>query len=251
MRFVAASLQLVRPPNLMEATLARLTEAIVSGELQAGQRLVENDLSAQLGISRAPLREALRTLAKEGLVEMRRGRGAMVASPTADDIEHLILFRALVEGAAARLIAFQRDPQVLGRLRAVLGDLQKACARRASETFLKHVWNFHGTLCVESGNPYLFQAWSIAGNRTRLYLQRAVQSIDLEAALQNHRAILKAVEEAEPAEAESIVKSLIIRLAYELLGREIPQSIDDYVNRRYKVASTAGRPLDARRRRKA
>jgi len=228
-------LRLVRPPSLVEAAVARLTDAIVSGEFKAGQRLVEIDLAAMLGISRAPLREALRTLSKEGLVEMRRGRGAVVASPTDDDV-------------AARLIAFHRDKRVLGHLTAILGQLEEASARGRHDTFLKHVWNFHGVLCAESGNPFLMQAWGIAGNVTRLYLQRAVSRIDLAAALSNHRAIHRAVHTMQPAEAESVVRSLIIRLAYELLGREIPLSIGDYVNPRYKVASTTGEPKAAKRR---
>ncbi|MEA3194701.1 MAG: hypothetical protein QOD26_3034 [Betaproteobacteria bacterium] len=241
-------LRLVRPPSLVEAAVARLTDAIVSGEFKAGQRLVEIDLAAMLGISRAPLREALRTLSKEGLVEMRRGRGAIVASPTDDEVEHMILFRALVEGAAARLIAFHRDKRVLSHLTAILGQLEEASARGRHDAFLKHVWNFHGVLCAESGNPFLAQAWGIAGNVTRLYLQRAVSRIDLAAALSNHRAIHRAVCTMQPAEAESMVRSLIIRLAYELLGREVPQSIGDYVNPRYKAASTtSGEPKPAKR----
>ena len=71
----------------------------------ASMPLPEHPDVRYLGYVDEPTREALRALANEGLVHIRRSRGAVVASPTADDIEHLILFRALVEGAAARLIA--------------------------------------------------------------------------------------------------------------------------------------------------
>lgn len=222
-------LTLDRPPSLTEAAVERLTDAIMSGHLKAGQRLIENEISAMLGISRAPLREALRALAKGGLVEIRRSRGAVVASPTADDIEHLVVFRALVEGAAARFIAFHRDRKVLKRLSAIIDEMKDAHRQNEGEMFLKHVWNFHGSMCADSGNPFLLQAWSIAGNLTRLYLQRAVPKINFDVVLANNRAILQSLEKSEPAEAESLVRSLIIRLAYQLIDREIPDSIGEYV----------------------
>jgi DNA-binding GntR family transcriptional regulator len=236
---VSVALKISRPPSLVEAAAERLTDAIVRGELKAGQRLIENDLSASLGISRAPLREALRTLASEGLVEIRRSRGAVVASPTDDDIEHLILFRSLVEGAAARLVAFRRDARVLDSLAVVLRRMEAAARRGDARALLGEVIEFHGCLCHESGNPYLLQAWGIAGNLTRLYLQRAMATIDLEAALINHRSILRALRESSPEEAESFVRSVILDLAYDLLGREMPRSIRGYVDRRYKAASAA------------
>jgi DNA-binding GntR family transcriptional regulator len=246
---MSAALKIVRPPSLVEAATERLTDAIVRGELKAGQRLIENDLSASLGISRAPLREALRTLAGEGLVEIRRSRGAVVASPTDDDLEHLILFRSLVEGAAARLVAFRRDPRVLESLTGILKQMEAAARRNDALALLGSVLDFHGCLCRESGNPYLLQAWGIAGNLTRLYLQRAVATIDLEAALINHRSILRTLRESTPDEAESFVRSVIIDLAYDLLGREMPRSIRGYVDRRYKAASAAKDKVRTPRRR--
>lgn len=238
------TLALDRPPSLTEAAIERLASAIVSGHFKSGQRLVEHELSERLGISRAPLREALRALAKEGLVEIRRSRGAVVASPTADDIEDLVVFRALVEGAAARFVAFHREPKVLKRLGEIFAGMADAHRRKDRQTFLRHVWDFHGTLCAGSQNPFLLQSWNIAGNLTRLYLQRAVPTINYEAVLANNRDILHALERASPAEAESLVRSLIIRLAYQLIEREIPASIQEYVTR--PLASPA-----ARRKRKA
>jgi DNA-binding GntR family transcriptional regulator len=233
------SFLLNRAPSLTEAAIDRLAAAIVSGHFKAGQRLIENELSEMLGISRAPLREALRALAKEGLVEIRRSRGAVVASPTADDIEHLVVFRALVEGAAARFVAFRRDRDVLKRLGAIFASMEHAHRRNDGQTFLQHVWEFHGSLCAESQNPFLLQSWNIAGNLTRLYLQRAVPTINFEAVLANNRAILHALESESPAKAEALVRSLIIRLAYQLIEREIPASIREYVTRPLAAAAPA------------
>jgi DNA-binding GntR family transcriptional regulator len=91
---------LVRNASVAATELIR--EAIVDGRLKPGQRLKEEDLARQLGISRTPVREALLMLQVEGLIEATPNRGATVRVHTPDDLEDLYALRALLEGHAAR-----------------------------------------------------------------------------------------------------------------------------------------------------
>ena len=88
-------------PSLVDMTARRLRAEILSGDLEPGQRLVEEQIRRRFAISRAPLREALRTLANQGLVEQLPRRGARVTQLTPTDIAELFDLRGLLEHHAA------------------------------------------------------------------------------------------------------------------------------------------------------
>ena len=102
-RIVQERAPLVR--NASAAATELIREAIVDGRLPPGQRLKEEELARELGISRTPVREALLILQTEGLVDAAPNRGAVVRSHDADDLEDLYQLRALLEGYAARRAA--------------------------------------------------------------------------------------------------------------------------------------------------
>src|SRR5438093_12342821 len=95
----------VRRGTLKEQLLDSLRRAIASGAFPPGQRLVEGDLATQLGVSRAPIREAIGHLLQEGLVEVRGGRGIFVRSLTARDAREIYTLRAALETLAATMLA--------------------------------------------------------------------------------------------------------------------------------------------------
>src|SRR5207248_2404880 len=92
-------------PTVREVAYRRLRQLIVDGTLPPGQRIFENELADQLGISRTPLREALRQLETEGLVKPSARRGAIVSGLSAPEMEEEFLIRATLEGLAIRLAA--------------------------------------------------------------------------------------------------------------------------------------------------
>src|SRR6201989_3643555 len=108
-----------RPAPLREAVYDALGEMIITAELQPGQHLVENDLAAQLGVSRQPVREALQRMQTEGWVDLRPALGAFVHIPTEDEADQLLAARTLLETESARLAAEHATPeqvQALGGL---------------------------------------------------------------------------------------------------------------------------------------
>src|SRR5919199_1225673 len=90
---------------LRERARAGIREAIASGELQPGDQIVETAMAAKIGVSRSPVREALRRLEQQGLVEAIPNRGTFVAALDEADVEEIVLLRGALEGLAARLAA--------------------------------------------------------------------------------------------------------------------------------------------------
>ena len=99
---------------------------ILDGKLRPGERLVEDRLSAELGVSRVPVREALRELSAEGLVRIERNRGASVTEVTPAMVAELVEVRALLEGLNARLAAQRHDPEIVRQLGEVLKQIGRA-----------------------------------------------------------------------------------------------------------------------------
>lgn len=224
--------KLTRPQPLTEAAAEHIGEAILGGVLKPGDRIVETELSDRLGISRAPLREALRDLASTGLVELKPGKGAYVAKPTADTMEQMVVFRALIEGAAMRLLAAKRDPGALQRLQAACDAVAQAHAGGDYALFLARHWQFHRALCEESGNQFMLQSLDAVSKLIRLYNQMAVgQSIDASAVVRNNKCFMQILRDGDPDEAEQLLRSQIIRMAYQLLDRPLPAALVGYVTR--------------------
>src|SRR5258705_11459040 len=99
-----------RPAPLREAVYDALVEMIITAELQSGEHLVENDLAAQLGVSRQPVREALQRMQTEGWVDLRPPLGAFVHVPTGDEAHQLLAARTLLETESPRLAAKHTTP---------------------------------------------------------------------------------------------------------------------------------------------
>jgi DNA-binding GntR family transcriptional regulator len=223
-------LSLDRPPSLTEIAAERLATAIVNGRFQPGERLVETALSADFGISRAPVREALRALASEGLVEIRQNRGTFVAKPSLADLESMVLFRGIIEGAAIRLLANRRDENVIATLEKLAVDMEKANNSYRHQDFLRAHWEFHRYITTSCGNKYLERSWNAVSNLIRLYHSLAVgTTIDRDIVLGNNRAFIRALKEPPPEAAEELLRSQIIHVAYRLIGVPIPAAVRAYV----------------------
>jgi DNA-binding GntR family transcriptional regulator len=148
-----------RPPLVRNASVAAtelIREAIVDGRLAPGQRLKEEELARELGISRTPVREALLVLQSEGLVAAEPNRGATVRAHDAEDLDDLYQLRALLEGYAARRAASRITPQALTVLRescerfdALSGDAEDL------RELVRENLVFHSTILESAGSRRL------------------------------------------------------------------------------------------------
>lgn len=137
-----------------------LTEAILDGSLENGQKLIETDLQQMFGISRSPLREAIRDLEKKGLVTIVPRRGAFVRRVTVKDIEDIFPVRANLEALAARIAHARINADDLVEMRATLEKM--TAAQQQGNT--KHYWrrhaDFHEIFIHASGNDVLIETLS-------------------------------------------------------------------------------------------
>lgn len=116
-------------PSLHTIVVERVRDLIVDGTIPAGERINEVRLCGQLGVSRTPLREALKVLASEGLVELTRHRGAMVAVFSQTEIRDMIMLMSRLEAFAAEIAVRRLDDDAMARLRAMHDGMVEAFER--------------------------------------------------------------------------------------------------------------------------
>lgn len=162
--------------SLVHEELRRL---ILSGELPPGSRLVEDHLATRLGVSRNPVREAIRVLSAEGFVEVLPRRGATVASMGAAEVEELFDVRVALESLGARLAARHVTPGVARQLQEVLEAAERATADGQQAELVDLNARFHDAVIEAGGNAYLTMVAQPVLHRARWVYQ---QSLDVRAA---------------------------------------------------------------------
>lgn len=130
-------------PSLHKLVVERVRDLIVDGTLPAGQRINEVQLCGQLGVSRTPLREALKVLASEGLVELSRNRGAIVAVLSEREIRDMIMLMSRLEAFAAETVVRRLNPAALAELEARHAAILEAFERGDRQAYFKLNQGFH------------------------------------------------------------------------------------------------------------
>ena len=140
---------------LREAVCETLRDAIRKGILEPGERLMEVQLADELGISRTPVREAIRKLEQEGYVIMMPRRGTYVADISAGDIKEIFEIRSALESLAAGLAARRIEPDELETLQNLLIEIEGYIAKNDIEKIVETDIKFHGLLYKVSRNERL------------------------------------------------------------------------------------------------
>lgn len=146
----------------------QLRRLILTGRHKPGDRLVEDRLSAQLGVSRVPIREALRTLAAEGLVDLPPRRGASVAAVSTGVARDLVEVRATLEGLNARLAARHHEDAIIAQLRQVLEEGNGAARSGNVDDLVRLNAAFHDKLAEAGRNGILWDIMRTLRERTGL-----------------------------------------------------------------------------------
>jgi DNA-binding GntR family transcriptional regulator len=188
----AASISEIRGEPLSAIVLRTLREAIVEGRMAPGEPVVEAQLSKQLGVSRAPLREALRTLENEGLVVSEPWRGAIVAPLTERGVNELQAFRRLLEVFAAEQVLDREDADITS-LNALVAEMER-CAEAGDLVCMNQAdVQFHTRIVEMSGNRLLLDIWrSYVSPIRRALALRNRENSDLESIVTMHRTLVAA-----------------------------------------------------------
>jgi DNA-binding GntR family transcriptional regulator len=192
---------------LYEDVADRLREQIFAKQLAPGSWLDEQSLADQFGISRTPMREAIKVLASEGLVTIKMRRGAYVTEIAKNDLEQIFTILSLLEGEAAKQAASKASEEELNQLDYWHHRLEKAAADRDIEQFFEINGKFHELIQDIAGNRWMNGV--IADLRKVLKLHRR-DSLTSTGRLQNslleHREILKALLKRDQIGAETAMR---------------------------------------------
>ncbi|MCC6222049.1 MAG: GntR family transcriptional regulator [Thermoleophilia bacterium] len=167
----------VRPPQLWEAVLERIRAAVLGGELPAGAKLVEAELAERFGTSRGPVREAIRELAREGLVVELPRRGTVVSTLTARDLAEVYAVREALELGAAKSAVARASDARLSALGTHLDAMERARESRADHLEVAaHDLAFHRALVELAGNARMSAIEEQMLAQTALLLRTAAEA---------------------------------------------------------------------------
>jgi DNA-binding GntR family transcriptional regulator len=152
---------------MSHAIVERLSEAIVSGRLKPGAPIVQSQLAAELGVSRAPLREALNKLEEEGLVVNVPYKGTIVSLLDRRDVEELRSLRLVMEQFAASLLIEHVTDGDLAALEQIFDEMKDAAQRGVEEDFDVADLKFHSKIFELSRHGLLFEIWKMYAKRFR------------------------------------------------------------------------------------
>lgn len=190
---------------LRDIVFNSLRKAILKGELEPGERLMEKQLAEKMGVSRTPIREAIRKLELEGLVIMVPRKGAEVAMITRQDIKDVLEVRAALESLAVKLACQRMEKQSLNELMAVNDAFMGAARRGDVETVIKKDVEFHDAIYSATNNGKL--VGMINNLQEQIYRFRVEyirQMSDFDTLMAEHEEIVTAIAGHQSDKAQEI-----------------------------------------------
>jgi len=195
---------------LRELVFEAIREAIISGHLKPGERLMEIQLAEELGVSRTPVREAIRKLEQEGLVVMVPRKGAYVADISMKDIAEVFEIRGALEGLAAELAAERATEEELERLERLLVAIGECIERQDVDGMIEKDTEFHDLLFSASHNERLVQILSLLREQIQRFRSRTLARVErMKVALEEHKAIVEALGRRDSELARSLAEAHI------------------------------------------
>jgi DNA-binding GntR family transcriptional regulator len=187
-----------------------ILQRIVSGEYPPGSRLVETRIAQELGVSQAPVREALRDLEQLGCIVHEPFRGCSVRAFSADELLEAFPVRAALEALAARLAAERISEQELLRLAELLETMREAARRGDAHGQSQANASFHATIVRAARNVTLERQWALLEPFSRTFLTVSQPGLDLLALSERHIPILDALRARDPdAAADAMHRHLM------------------------------------------
>lgn len=191
----------------------KIRNKIVTGKILGGERLVENRLSEELGVSRIPVREALRLLASEGFVSIEPRKGATVSQLSTTQVREMLEVRATLEGLNAQLAASRRDPEQIAELTKIL-EMGSKLAKSDDDIadFIIQNNRFHEALGRVANNTLLQEMMRPLRDRTAM-LFTVSDSNQIIRSWEEHENILKAVISGDAELASLLAKRHVYNAA--------------------------------------
>ncbi len=195
---------------LRDVVFGNLRERIITGELQPGQRLMEIQLSNEMGVSRTPVREAIRKLHAEGLVIMNARKGAIVAPINAQDLQELLEIRKALETLACRLATRRATKEDIEKLKEINGRMADAVECGDVIDITERDVEFHELITKTAGNSHLTEMLDhIKEHIFRFRFEFIRELTDRNVLVEEHEKILAAISDGRPVDAADEVDNHI------------------------------------------
>jgi DNA-binding GntR family transcriptional regulator len=181
-------------------------EAILNGEFKAGDRIVASTLARRLGVSQAPVREAIRDLVLLGFLETEPFKGTSVRSFSPKELYEVYTVRAALESLAARLAATNLTEEDVRALRHNLDEMIRAAQEQDGQRMARLDNEFHATIMQMSDNQLLYQLWQNLQFGYWTIVTTRMSSYDLEELARRHETLLEALSSQDPQQAAAAMQ---------------------------------------------
>jgi DNA-binding GntR family transcriptional regulator len=194
----------------------RLLQDILTGRYPPDSRIIETRVARELGVSQAPVREALRGLEATGVVEIEPYRGARVRRPTTDELLEAFTVRAELESYGARLAVERIDEEDVGALAGLLEAMHRAARANDRHDLALNDAAFHGAILAMSGNATLVRVWRALEPFSRTYITLLVPGVDPVEIADLHEPILDAIRRRDPELLDRVLRRHFVDAAAKL-----------------------------------
>ena len=210
------------PPNLKEAVYQRLKESIIRGQILPGSKLVETQISQELGVSRTPLREAISRLGQEGLLEVVPRHGTFVRKQSVNEILESLDIREALEGLAARLAARHATPEIIHKMKTCFSDFSPKNVEKSIKDYAQQNVRFHHLVIQASQNRRLIGIIrNLYDQMDMVRLHTIVLPGRARKSLAEHREIIRLIEKKRGEMAEKRLRLHI---------RDLRKAVRNYPN---------------------
>lgn len=226
------SLNYQRPLSVCESVTLFLREAILRGKMEPGHQINEREITERLNTSRSPLREALRTLEKEGLVTLNPHKGASVAEVSLDELRDLLEVREMIELFAVDLIDRHAIQEFNELEQTVNIDVDPLSTLDVGQ-YLNEVTQFHVVLVKTAQNVKLCQLYQVLSNSIIRYQHIAATIPEcMRESVQEHSDIVKAFRRGDFEEAKGLLRRHIAALKSRICNQSVLSGLATTENRR-------------------
>lgn len=199
-----ANLPRIKPRVLRQEVLEALRSAILNDDFEVGARILEGDVAEQMGVSRAPVREAIRQLEQEGLVSFSPHRGAVVLGLPEAEIDAIYEMRAVIESRAMARVAQTLTPEQDKELADIIEQMKEPLAAGDIDKVAELDWQLHGRIIDLSAFTLLSRTWASLDGLVRLRSYQALgrkgpaSDYFTRTAIASHEALLDALRTGDP-----------------------------------------------------
>jgi DNA-binding GntR family transcriptional regulator len=196
----------VRYRSMAEQIATAIRQAIANGKLRPGTRLLEVQIAREMGTSRAPLREALIQLEREGLVVRQPNRGTFVADLTEELVREVASLRGVLEGFAAGLAVKRLTEEDFQQLERILTEMLAVARRGDFPRMVEWDYLFHEYIMRASGHRLLYETWVGMDRKVRVFLSATnLMYADMKSVVEGHVPILRALRRRDPQRASRVM----------------------------------------------